>query len=104
MSLQDEQARAERDAPALRSILARYPDAKREAGNGSRVIASVPMSAVTVVNVDAGKGGRQFVRFGDGETSPPVWQADGYDMADLLETLLEVPGGREALAKATEPK
>ena len=104
MSLQDEQARAERDASALRSILARYPDAKREDGATGIIIASVPMSAVTVVNVDAGKGGRQFVRFGDGETSPPVWQADGYDMADLLETLLEVPGGREALAKATEPK
>ena len=103
MSLQDEQARAERDASALRSILARYPDAKREDGNGV-LIASVPMSAVTVVNVDPDKSGRLFVRFGDGETSPPVWQADGYDMADLLETLLEVPGGREALAKATEPK
>ena len=67
MSLQDEQARAERDAPALRSILARYPDAKREDGATGIIIASVPMSAATVVNVDAGKGGRQFVRFGDGD-------------------------------------
>ena len=25
------------------------------------------MSAATVVSVDAGKGGRQFVRFGDGD-------------------------------------
>lgn len=103
MSLQDEQARAERDASALRSILARYPDAKREDGATGIIIASVPMSSATVVSVDAGKGGRPFVRFGDGETSPTVWQADGYEVVDLLETLLDVPGGREALAKATEP-
>jgi len=35
--------------------------------------------------------------------SPTVWQADGYEVVDLLESLLDVPGGREALAKATEP-
>ena len=67
------------------------------------IIASVPMSSATVVSVDAGKGGRPFVRFGDGGTGPTVWQADGYEVVDLLETLLDVPGGREALAKATEP-
>ena len=103
MSLQDEQAKAEREASALRSILARYPDAKREDGNGV-LIASVPMSAVTVVNVDPDKSGRLFVRFGDGEMSPPVWQADGYDVAVLLEGLLCVTGFHEVLAKATEPK
>jgi hypothetical protein len=103
VSLRDEQARAERDASALRSILSRYPDAKREDGATGIVIASVPMSAVTEVSVDVGKGGRPFVRFGDGEISTTVWQADGYEVADLLEALLDVPGGREALAKATEP-
>lgn len=102
MSLQDEQAAAQREAECLSRILARYPDAHREDGTGV-LIASVPMSAVTVVNVDPDKSGRPFVRFGDDTCNPPVWQADGYDIADLLETLLEVPGGREALAKATEP-
>lgn len=100
MSLQDEQAKAEREASALRSILARYPDAKRVDGVGS-VVASVPMSAVTVVDVYAGKGGTQFVRFGDGEMFPTVWQADGYEVSDLLEGLLDVSGFREVLAKAT---
>ncbi len=100
MSLQDDLRAAHRTAETLQAVLTRYPDAKRKDGD---IIASVPMSAATVVSVDAGKGGRPFVRFGDGETSPTVWQADGYEVVDLLETLLDVPGGREALAKATEP-
>lgn len=98
MSLQDEQAAAQREAECLSRILARYPDAKREDGI---IIASVPMSAVTVVNVDPDKSGRLFVRFGDGEMDTPVWQATTYDVADLLEGLLCVTGFHEVLAKAT---
>ena len=56
-----------------------------------------------VVCAEREGGAETSIRFGDASGKLTVWSKETFGAVDLLETLLDVPGGREALAKATEP-
>ena len=100
MSIQDEMEKAAKDASALREALVAYPDVVRV---GSSLHATVPMDKVNVVCAEREGGAETSIRFGDASGKLTVWSKETFSAVDLLETLLDVPGGREALAKATEP-
>ena len=99
MSLQDDLAKAQRTAEVLQAVLAVYPEATR--GASGQLVANVPLAKASAVRVNTERA-EVRVCFGDGSLPETVWNEKWIDAGDLLEGLLDAPGGKEAIAAVLE--